>query len=468
MSKIKFENGVVVNFNGIPTQKDIEEVAQKLNIKKQPTETESLLAPTVPKEKTLIEKIGDFTGLTALGKGAGLMAFKYLSPEGIDLQNKVKNGTASKYELKAYYDIFSQTPSSKELLSSAGQTAIAIGTAGLSIPSSLAGKVAQAGAISGGLGGLQAFGEGKDTGEIAKQATKSAIVGGATMGALDLAGKGISKVINKIPETAWSSILKRTPTVASKNPQLEKQLSKTGVIGTSRSSLSNKFGKEIQNIELNISGVLEGKEGNIPTKNIISNLESLKKTYSQIPGEESSVSAIENIQKELISKYGENIDRIVGNNLKKNIYQLIQNSYKKGLLEIPAKTESQKIIARSLKQEIEKIAPETIPLNQREAIFVQAKKAIDKTIARQTGKGVLGTGIGGYDILTGIGSGLFTGNPVVALGAIGAKKLGESPAVLSTVSAGATKLIDIFNDLSPTQKVLFYTGLRGLVTESSK
>lgn len=420
-----------------------------------------------PKEKTMIEKVGDFTGLSALGKAGGLLAFKYLSPQGIELQKKVTDGTANKYEYQAYSDIFSKAPSSKELLSSAGQTAIAVGTAGLAPAASLLGKIVQAGAIGAGLGGLQAFGEDKNAGEIAKQAAVSGLAGGATMGALNVVGSGIGKVINKIPETSWASILKRTPTVAAKNPQLEKQLSKEGIIGTSRSSISNKLGKEIQNIELNISGMLEGKGGQVSIPNVVKSLNSLKSTYSKIPGEKSSVAAIEAIQNEMSSK-GQSISLEAANELKKSIYQVVQKSYGKGLLEVPAKAESQKLLARSLKQEIEKIVPETADLNAREAVFLQAKKAIDKTIARQTGKGIAGTGIGGYDILTGIGSGLFTGNPVVALGAIGAKKLGESPAVLSTVSSGATKLIDMFNNLSPTQKVLFYSGLRGLVTESVK
>ena len=33
MSKIKFDNGVTVNFDGTPTPQDVEEVAQNLNLK---------------------------------------------------------------------------------------------------------------------------------------------------------------------------------------------------------------------------------------------------------------------------------------------------------------------------------------------------------------------------------------------------------------------------------------------------
>ena len=52
MSKIKFEDGSIVNFDGIPTQQDVEEVANKLGIKRQeqtqqPQEQSSIFAGDV-------------------------------------------------------------------------------------------------------------------------------------------------------------------------------------------------------------------------------------------------------------------------------------------------------------------------------------------------------------------------------------------------------------------------------------
>jgi hypothetical protein len=45
------------------------------------SETSNFLAPTTKPKETMIEKVGNFFGMGALGKGAGLAAFKYLTPE---------------------------------------------------------------------------------------------------------------------------------------------------------------------------------------------------------------------------------------------------------------------------------------------------------------------------------------------------------------------------------------------------
>lgn len=299
---------------------------------------------------------------------------------------------------------------------------------------------------------------------------KSGGIGGLIMGGLGIVGKAISKIVGKIPETAWSNILKRIPTAIEKNPQLEKQIAKEGISGISRSTLSRQMGGKIQEIELSISDLLKGREGQISTKAVTTRLNELKQTYTNIPGEESSIKVIDNVSQGLLAK-GENIGIQEANQLKRDIYGLIQKSYGKGLLEIPAKTEAQKMIARGLKEEIEKVIPEVKDLNAKQAIYLQTKKAIDKTIARQTGKGIAGTGIGLYDILTGgVGTlaGTAAGMPIAGLGLVAVKKGIESPAFLSTVSAGTQKMINYFEILSPTQRLLFYSALRGIIGESTQ
>jgi len=417
-------------------------------------------------KKTLIEKVGNFLGLEPLGKGLGLAAFKYLSPEGRELEKKVSQGTATQEELKAYSDIFGKTPTAKQVLSSATQAGILAGTAGLGIPKTILGKTIQAGAISAGFGGTQAFGEEKKPAEIAKQATISGLVGGATAGGLALAGKGIGKLVSKLPETSWSSILKRTPTSVAKNPKLETQIAKEGIVGLNREKISQTFGKEIQNIELNIADELSGKKQSILVKPIIERLSRLKMTYENIPGEQNSVTAIDKIIQE-VSKKGNAMGVQAANELKRDIYNIVAKSYGKGLLEIPAKTEAQKILAYGLKKEIEKVVPEIKNLNARQAIFIQAKRAIDQTIARQTGKGIAGTGIGILDLMAGGISSLSYGASGM-IGGILVKKGVESPVTSSIVSAGATKLINLFNAVSPTQKLMFYSALRGFISEGVK
>jgi len=80
--------------------------------------------------KTLAQKagevnnaVGNFLGMGALGKGIGLTAFKYLSPEGRDLTKKVETGKANQLELEAYSNIFGEAPTAKQTIGSALQTA---------------------------------------------------------------------------------------------------------------------------------------------------------------------------------------------------------------------------------------------------------------------------------------------------------------------------------------------------------
>ena len=63
MAKIKFENGTVVNFDGTPTQQDVEEVANKLGLnKKQPLYgNQQEMASKLAAEKKVGEKAGKAT-----------------------------------------------------------------------------------------------------------------------------------------------------------------------------------------------------------------------------------------------------------------------------------------------------------------------------------------------------------------------------------------------------------------------
>lgn len=316
------------------------------------------------------------------------------------------------------------------------------------------------GPVAGGAGMFG--GEALAAGESTMEAAQKAAIGAGIGGAMRLAGAAISK----IPKTAWSSILKRVPTAAVKNPELEAQIAEQGIIGATRESLSKKFGSKIQEVEIEIANALEGKEGRVNVADVVSRLNELKTTYKNIPGEEEALAAIEKVEAQ-IEKGGRRKWMGVkkANDIKRDIYSVISKTYGKGLLEIPAKREAQKVVARGLKEEIEKVIPEIKNLNFRQGVFIQAKDAIDKTIARETGKGVAGTGVGLYDILiasTGATVGHFGGGQAApaALGALALKKGIESPAFLSTVAAGSQKLVNLFNQASPTQRLLLYNVIR--------
>ncbi len=292
-----------------------------------------------------------------------------------------------------------------------------------------------------------------------KSDVKTAVVLG---GAFSVAAKGLQKIIQKIPETSWSAILKRTPTEAAKKPNLPGQAVKTGLTGLTRQSIANKAGTAIQSIEVTLDDLLSASKKTINPIKVAGYLEDLRDAYKAIPGEDGAVELIEGIQRKIA--FSKNLTPLEANKMKRDIYGLISKSYGRGMLEVPAKTEAQKLVAAGLKREIEKIIPEAKTLNEKQAVYIQIKKALDKTIARTEGKGIAGTGIGLTDVLIGglgTGAGALAGSPLVGLGLVAAKKTAESPIVLSATA----KLLNYFNQLSPTKKLLFYEALKGLTVK---
>jgi hypothetical protein len=320
------------------------------------------------------------------------------------------------------------------------------------------------------VGAKVAIGAGEAAGVTAlqggsKKDVKTAAVLG---GSLSLVAQGLQKVIQKLPETALTQILKRTPAQVAKNPNLPAQAAETGLTGISRQAIANNAEKAIQSIEVSLDDLLSKSTGKVSTAKVAGYLNDLRGAYANIPGEEGSVEIIDKIANQLFQgfKEGRSLTVLEANQLKRDIYQVISKSYGKGVFELPAKTEAQKLVASGLKKEIEKVIPEAKTLNQKQAVYIQIKKVLDKTIARTEGKGIAGTGIGIHDLLLGgigTGAGALTGNPLLGLGAVAVKKGAESAAVLSATS----KLITYFNALSPTKKLLFYQAIKGLTVSSS-
>ncbi len=311
----------------------------------------------------------------------------------------------------------------------------------------LGAKAATSAATTGGITAAQ--------GGSAQDVKNAAILGGVAAPI----SEGISSLIKNAPKTLWSNLLKRTPTEALKNPTLTEDAAKTGLTGMTRSSISAQAGEKIKQLEIALDDTLSGVKGKISTQKVAGYVKELKDAYKTIPGETSAVSSINSTLEDLTRKKSLSVQD--AQQLKKNIYQHIAKSYGKGLMEISPTTEAQKQIARGLKTELEKVAPEIKGINKQMAVYGGIKKALDKTIARQEGKGIAGTGVGLYDLLSGgIGEsiGLATGHPLLGIGTIAAKKTAESPAVLS----GTSKILKYFDTLSPTKRMLFYQGIKGL------
>jgi hypothetical protein len=310
-------------------------------------------------------------------------------------------------------------------------------------------------------------GTGKEAGSFAaRSAVQQGNLDNVGMNAaLGAATHGISSavggIISKTPDTAWSAILKLKPSSAIKNPNLVSDAAKTGITAMTQKGVLKEAQTGVQSVEVALDDLLSGAEGKVSGEKVASYLDDLKQSYAGIPGEEGSISMIDKIQKETAA-LGD-IDAKKANELKRNIYQIINDSYGKGNLDIPAKTAAQKQVARGLKTEIEAIIPEAKSLNEKQAVYLGIAKAIKQRMARESGKGIAGTGIGLYDLLTGGIASMF-GSPVMGAAVLGLKKASETPAVLSSVS----KLAKYFDTLSPTKKLLFYQAIRGILSQMSQ
>lgn len=277
-------------------------------------------------------------------------------------------------------------------------------------------------------------------------------------------GSKVKQGLSKLPEKTWAALLKQTPQQVAKNPNLAREISEIGITGATKKGLSQSFGNKIQQIEVELDDVLTKKQGSIDGKTVAAYLDELKNTYKNIPGEENAVDVISNIQNDVIKKG--KLGLLQANQLKRDIYGLISKSYGKGNLEVPAKTEAQKKVAFAIKEQLEKAIPEIKKINQKQAVFIQAKKAIDSRIAREVGKGIAGTGVGMYDILLG-GAGTLAGGPTAGIGVALGKKAIESPITLTNVSSAAQKLVKYFDSVSPTKKLLIQNALRVLGREGA-
>lgn len=287
-----------------------------------------------------------------------------------------------------------------------------------------------------------------------------------------IASKVLSAPFKNLGKSAWAGILKRSPSSVAKNPKLEEQILKEGILTKSQAGLASHAGEVIQQIEVQLDDILSKTTEQIPTSVVIDHLNALKDAYAKIPGEKNSLAIIDDIGKDILAK-GESITALEANELKRGIYAVIERTYGKGFMDIPVKKEALKTIARALKEEVEKVAPEAKNLNQRQAIYLQIKKAIGQRMARESGKGMLPFvgNIGLFDLLTGLGGGIYGARQgdagtalTYGLGAAGLKKAFNSPAFLS----GLAKVADHFNSISPTKKALFLRGLEGAIVQPLK
>lgn len=419
--------------------------------------------PTAPPKKSIFARLGSFYKqsnkdfLIGFGKGMGetlagasSLGEKIISAPGQALQGKgfITGTVGDEINQSGILDTKGATQAFGKGVERVAEAVVAGAATGGA--STVVGKAALS---AGTMGSLEALHQG----EINKEVGTSAAIAGGT----SLAVSGASALLKKVAKGAWSTILKRTPSEALKEPGLDAEASKLGITGVSRESILKKITTQIQQTETALAEQLDDASGKISGKSVAPYLDSLKKLYGSIPGMTELADDVAALQDEYVAKGA--MSAVEANALKRNIYQMIERSYDKGALKISVDSAAQKAAARGLKTEIEKIAPEVKDLNTRMGVLLGMKEALAKTVARMEGKGIWGTSIGLLDLgLGGIGTLVgVAGAPVAGAAIATSKVIGEQPLVLS----GVAKLANYFNALSPTQKMLFSNAISGLINE---
>lgn len=310
--------------------------------------------------------------------------------------------------------------------------------------------------------GLKGIGEVSDIGKLVSTGEKISEIGqtinpiNATIGGANKIGEAIGNTLEKTSEGAWGGILKPTPIMLRQNPDLLSDISKQGITAFTKQGLSDKFGEQMSNIGSQIDNAVKNSMGQISTENIVQRLAPLRNTYANIPGQEGAVNKIDGIINDTLDK-GDFLSNQQAQTLKISLNNVLKgNDYTSAIYQSPAERQAYRALQSGIKQELENNIPEIKDLNNRYGIFKVAKQAIDKTIERTTGKGIAGTGIGMYDLLSGIAGGQLGGFSG-ALKAIGLEKFATSPMTLSIISSGAQKLLNLMDKMTISQKLALYS-----------
>lgn len=281
---------------------------------------------------------------------------------------------------------------------------------------------------------------------------------GSKINPMNIALKGVSKIgetagnaIDKFQEGMQGGIFKPTPSQLAKNPNLLSDMANEGLFAFTKRGLEGKIYSGLREIGSSIDEAVGSASGEISTQDLIKPLEELKATYANIPGEASSVKTVDGIIQDTLAK-GDTISLQDAQQLKMDMYDnLPKGSFMRKMLENPASAEAQRQLARSLRVELEKQIPELGDLNKKYAIYKAAKDVIGNTIKRASGKGIAGSGVGLYDLMTAMTGGTFGGFSG-ALKALAGEKLITSTAVLS----GVSKLLNLFDKVSIPERLALW------------
>lgn len=399
MAKIKFENGVVVNFDGNPTPQDVEEVANKLGLNKtaQPTENKNF-------------------GQQLIG----------------DIKEGVGGALKGMYESqKSAGEISGVLPFARELIRP--PVSFVRGIQGLM------GNEKKAKAPV----NIPFIGEVKPSLEMKPlESAESALNVGAMLPLAQVA-KGLPKLSVALKNNAvklYESLLKPSKAVMKKSPDVVKTALKEGIKITRGGQAKVKamietLSEEVDNL------IAEGKAAgkNADIMKLESYITDLKKFYSDALGGEEIIKEIDNfaidVIKPKLEKFGRYIPIEEAQKIKQATYKLSKKFYDKLA---PVKEEVRKTLARGLKDDIASQIEGAGDINARSKTLIELQPAINDAVNRLSKHDILGL----KDILV-IGSELATtkgkslGIPTLIW------KTLSSPWTKSTIALKLNKLSDL-------------------------
>jgi len=382
MSKIRFETGQVVNFDGIPTPQDIEEVAQKLGITK-PQQQQN-------RQKSFWEKAGGLVDNT-LGRASNFM-----------FGSTAKNvGSVIGSGAEAAKELVTGKPSKRKF------TDIAESRFTMEKPLSTLGNIAGT-ALEGTVAG---FGE-KTIANVGTQLMRPLV-------------RRAAKIYQSALKPS-QALLKKSPAVVKTGLDEGIRVSKGGAVKLK--GIMDDIGEEIGKVI--DSGVADNKS--IAKDKLLPYLDEIREYLGQSLGGKQLVKEVDDLAKTIINDLPETLNVRLAQEFKKNTQGLVSKYYDKMA---PVAIETKKQLARGLKEEIAKAVPQIRSLNARDSKLFGLDEALEKALGRIGNKNLIGLG----DLFA-LGSGGATaGIPGAGLVLLG-KKVLFSPASKSQFAIYLHKL----------------------------
>lgn len=432
MATIKFETGQTVNFEGNPTPADIEEVAMKLGISKQPA-----AQPKRSFLSSVSSGVQSFFPGQKVGQSIGTLAGYGIS--------KLK-GTSEHYDLSA--------PTPLQVAGDVAEGALTIagfkgaGTAGKLLP-----RLGKTAALGAGFGASSGIAEGESAGNVAKRAAIGAGVGAG----LTLGGAAISKAGKFVSE----SLPKHLISHLHPEKDITQHVLKNTKVGSTQGMI-DRSNANIKKLDSQINGILK----KAPYKNIFIDKKDLLKSVAQSYGQTGGGGTLNSKEIEkiilkaapqargLLSRPSISISdanrlrKMVDNTLGAKFFLKSQAPFNKEVLGS---------FNTFLRNWVKDTAKETIPL------FAEESKDITLKLALQTAsKRVSRWGLA--DLVAAAG-GLSVGNIPGAIGVVTARRVASAPATTVNVAKLLSKtgaVGGIVNQLAPAVRTSIFKGTQSI------